>query len=255
MKAVNVYQAELREEYRKAYAKYKNKHEIWKAARDKIIRDNNLSSDEKERQIKLLGPEPEPPLSPVLIFSDPTIQAIVKQFRDHQPSLGLFSSEGAVVLNGYSLGSDNKTNAAGILSELWDGKGISNIRVGDGEAINAGCRLTAHLAAQAMVAAKFLNDAELRDQGIISRFLVVDPESTMGTRFYKELAKCHQKALAEFEQNLLKILRRKLPIKEKTRNELIPPVLAMSDETRLAWIEFHNEVERKLARCMRPRLQ
>jgi len=246
LKGVSVYQGELRETYRDEYAKYKNKIEIWESARKKIIANKTLSPMAKERQIDALGPEPELPMSPVMIFSDPTVQAIGRQLCEHRPSLGLFSSEGAVVLNGYSFGKEQKANAAGIYSQLWDGHGVDKIRVGDGEGINPGCRLTIHLAAQRKVATKFLNDEDLRDQGIISRFLVADPESTMGTRIYRKLDKHDQEALERFEQNLLKILRRPLPIKKETRNELEPAALVMSDETRLAWVTFHDEVERKL---------
>jgi len=247
LKAVYTYQNELREAYREEYTEFKNKHAIWNKARDTILADKGLAMATKEEDIKTLGPEPETPMSPVIIFSDPTIQAIVKKLCQDRPSLGLFSSEGAVFLGGYSMGGDGKMNAAGILCETWDGRGPSNIRVGEGETANPGCRLAMHLAAQRKIAQKFLGDDEFRDQGIISRFVVVDPESTMGSRAWKEPAPEDLAALATFESIILNILRRPLPIKEGTRNELVPAAFEIADDARELWVAFHDEVECALA--------
>ena len=247
LKAVRAYQNELRETYRIDFAEFKNKHAIWLKARDTIIADKGLALATKEEKIAALGLEPEPPISHLIVFSDPTIQAIVKQLCQHRPSLGVFSSEAAIFLSGYSMGGDGKLNAAGILCETWDGRGPSTLRAGDGETSNPGCRLAMHLAAQRNIAQKFLGDADLREQGTLSRFMVVDPESTMGTRFWKEPTPEDMRKLAKFDATILRILRRRLPIKEGTRNELVPTAFEIDDDARVLWVAFHDDVERALA--------
>ena len=95
------------------FQKQKNRYEIYKAERSKITaslkaKRRGISRQEAERQLKLLGPEPDLPPSTDRIVSEPTFEGLTKMFKEGQPLLGLFSDEGGQFLGGHSMNADNK---------------------------------------------------------------------------------------------------------------------------------------------------
>ena len=83
---------------------------------------------------------------------------------------------------------ERRLETAGIYSELWDGKPVKRLRALDGATVLCGQRLSMHALVQPDAAAQFLANSTLRDQGLLSRFLVAAPESIAGTRFYRDVA-------------------------------------------------------------------
>ena len=83
---------------------------------------------------------------------------------------------------------DARVRMSGALTNLWDGTPLSRVR-GNEAGVLAGRRLTVNLMAQPAVAALLLRDpvvAGSDGQGLVNRFLVAEPESTAGTRFFQE---------------------------------------------------------------------
>jgi hypothetical protein len=111
----------------------------------------------------------------------------------------------------------------------------------------AGRRVALHLQAQPDVATRFLGDRTLIDQGLLSRVLVSAPESTQGSRFFRKPGAGHNSAMADYYARIQSLLKRPMPLKEGTRNELSPRRLRLSSEVELMWIAFADEVEAKLA--------
>jgi Protein of unknown function (DUF3987) len=104
-----------------------------------------------------------------------------------------------------------------------------------------------HLMAQPLVALRVLGNALLIDQGLMSRCLVTWPESTAGSRLYKEVNLREDPDLIAYNQRIAEILTTKLPLAEGKQNELSPPQLTLSEEAKALWIKFHDAVEARLA--------
>jgi hypothetical protein len=215
------------------------------AAKKHVLTDKKRFSTKEHVQeaLKDLGPAPEPPLTSVLLASEPTFEALVKCFHGGQPSLGIFSAEGAQFVGGHAMSEDNRLKTSAALSSLWDGEPIRRNRAGDGSFALYGRRLSLHLMMQPGVAAEMLSSGDLLDQGFLSRCLLTFPTSTIGTRLYRDASPEDEAAIAKFAELLRGILRRDFPLAEDTRNELEPPSLAMDADARRIWIAHHDHVE------------
>ncbi|MEO0426182.1 MAG: YfjI family protein [Pseudomonadota bacterium] len=243
MAGVHDYQRELAEEARRERPSYENSKAIWDAQRSEIVGRSKKEPDAARADLEALGPEPEPPLSPRLIVTEPTFPALVKKLADSRPALGIFSDEGGAFVGGHAMSAENRLNTVAGLSDMWGGKPINRTRAGDGEATFFGRRLACHLMIQPVVAAALLSDPIARGQGFLGRFLIADPKSTIGTRLFRESASGSQAVVDSFSQKLRDILDRNLPLREHTRNELEPAVLELSSDARALLIKFYDAIE------------
>jgi hypothetical protein len=184
----------------------------------------------------------------MLTSTEPTFEGLCKQFPTHHPSLGIFNNEGGQFIGGHGMKEENKLKTATGLSALWDGEPIRRVRAGDGAAIFPGRRVTGHIMAQPNVASILFNDALLQGQGILSRFLVVAPESTAGTRIphvEKSETASHLKAYGDA---LLTIMRNAPVLKDGKLNELAPKPLPLSADATAEWRAFVGHVEQSIGR-------
>jgi hypothetical protein len=88
----------------------------------------------------------------------------------------------------------------------------------------------------------------LRDQGLLSRALIAAPASIAGSRLYRACNPEDQAAIAAYGAKLLRLLERRWPLKEATRNELEPRVLKIGDAAEKIWREFHDHIEQQSGR-------
>jgi Protein of unknown function (DUF3987) len=236
-------EAKLREQYGPARLDYENAKDAWDKAR-KFAMDSAKGDQAKIRAaLDRLGPPPTEPLLPRLTCGEPTIEGLVKVFAKGWPSLGIFSDEGGMFIGGHGMTPDAKLRTASTLSKLWDGTPIDRVRSGDGAAILPGRRLAMHLMVQPNVAALFLADGLLAEQGLLSRVLASSPESTIGARCWHEASADSDLAIKTYGGRLLDILEMPLPLVERKRNELTPREISLSTEARASWIAFHDHVE------------
>jgi hypothetical protein len=133
------------------------------------------------------------------------------------------------------------------LSAVWDGEPIRRVRTREGVTVLAGRRVAIHLMVQPDVAAIWIGDRFLIEQGFMSRVLVTAPEAASGTRMWKEPPGKSDAATKRYNARLLGILTRPLPLAAGTRNELAPRALPLSPEARRHWIGVHDDVEKRLA--------
>jgi hypothetical protein len=80
------------EESRKQWMAYQNKIDAWKAAR-KAAMGKKSDVATKQYALDALGPEPEQPMSSVMMVEEPTYEALVKILQD-RPFIGMMSDEG-----------------------------------------------------------------------------------------------------------------------------------------------------------------
>ena len=100
---------------------------------------------------------------------------------------------------------------------------------------------------QPEVAAAFLSEPILRDQGFLSRLLVAAPESLAGKRAWRETAADLEPAMKRYVAIILDLLKRPVPSTNEADNELTPPALDLSGDAKDAWIVFHDRIEAAMA--------
>jgi len=161
---------------------YLNDKAAWDSVRTGITKSKKDNRSAMKAALDLLGPEPPPPLVPLLTCAEPTHEGLIKPLAVGQPSLGIFASEGAQFIGGHGMSAEAKLRSAGGISILWDGGLVQRVRSGDGTTILGNKKVSMHLMAQPDVASQFLTNPILQDQGLLSRFLIVSPSETAKSR-------------------------------------------------------------------------
>jgi hypothetical protein len=238
--------AQLRQDYDAKFRTYQNALDVWTAEKQKILKSRKLDASTRKFELDALGAEPSRPKTPILTLQEPTLEGLTKHLKIGYPSIGLFSSEGGQFIGGHAMSDDAKRRSAAALNALWDDGRLERIRAAEDATILPGRRLSVFLQAQPDVAQSFLTDPVLRDIGLLARFLITQPDSTMGSRRFRELEPHHQIAIATYGAKMLALLRRDLPYDERG-DGLELPALLMTRAARAEWIDFANHVEELLA--------
>jgi len=247
MKGVRDYEAELRMNYDLEHSLWRDGHELWKSARNKIISNRKADNASKRVDLEALGPEPQAPLKPYIVASAPTIEGIVKHLPELQASLGIMSEEGGAMIGGHSMKAENRLATCASLSAMWDGSRIDRWRAGDGVEAYTGRRFSVHLLVQPIAAQELLSDPMANGQGLLARFLTCRPVSHIGSRVRMEQDAVAETQIARFAARTKALLSRDLPTVDGRRNELEPPILPLSIEARDVLMRFAREVERAQA--------
>lgn len=248
LKVIEDHEAKLKEQYSLDMESWQNEYAAWEKQRADILKNPEYSDkNTKKSALDLLGKNPEMPLTPLLICPEPTFEGLCRLMLTGQPSLGVFSSEGGQFIGGYGMNEENKIRTAAALSDIWDGKPIKRVRAKDGITILNGRRLCMHLMVQPNIAAGFLSDYALKDQGILSRVLLASPPTAVGTRFQHEIKPESTKALATYKTAINDILAMPLPTQSNSANELTPRVITLDDDTTRLCNEFSDHIEANIA--------
>ncbi len=191
--------------------------------------------------------EPQPPLNPIVITAEPTVEGMHKLLIGGTGVLGLFSDEGGAFVGGHAMSKEHQLKTVAGLSGLWDRGEADRVRAGDGAAKIYGKRLAMHLMLQPVVAERMLNDPVLIGQGFLARCLIAWPESTAGRRQYVAESLDADRAMIAYRARLREILKAPMSLAEGTRNELEPRVLLLTRDAKELWVAAHNEIERRQA--------
>ena len=203
--------------------------------------------DEKIAAIKAIGDQPEPPLFPNLLISEPTAEGMFKLFSGGQPSLGLFSDEGGLLIGGHAMQKETRLRTIATLSKLWDGRPLDRVRAGDGASVLYDRRLSLHLMMQPLVASELFTDPIYTDQGFLARVLCAWPESTAGNRRYVHADPTTDPAMQRYWSTLATLLNRVYPLRPETRNELQPRCIPLSAKAKAVWVAYADTIESQLA--------
>ncbi len=247
LQPVREQEARLRGVYESEQDAYRVDRQAYDAAKAKALGGGQQKGvAERKAALLELGPEPVPPLVPLLTVDEPTSQGLLKLLAVGQPSVGLFSAEGGLFIGGHALREDDRLQTAATLALAWDGEPLRRVRVSEEAMILPGRRLAFHLMVQAEIAGSFITDPQLSAQGLLARILITSPESTAGTRFWRDPKPESALALQRYNLRLENLLRQGIPLAPGKRNELKPRRLEFTDSARLTWISFSDEVERHI---------
>lgn len=223
-------------------------HKAWEAAKRGIEkRIETLSSKDQdyseaaEKMRELEANPPPVPLIPDLIMQDQTPEGMAKALKRY-PSICLLSSEAAVVLGGHGMGKDSASRNQGMMNDLWSGQPIKITRAMAESFSLHGRRLSAGLAVQQSVLSAFAKDGAARGIGFFARFLITQPDSTKGTRFYQ--APSEWRHLSAWRDRIHVLLN--TPLQIDPDNALQPELLQLHPDAKQLWIEGYNAIEREL---------
>ncbi len=243
---------ELMEAHNIELEKYKIDHLTYNESKKRILNEGKVRGQKKdiktfkqdsEANLKALGPEPSPPLNPMIICPEPTFEGLFLLLSIGQPSVGIFSDEGGQFVGGHAMNQDNKLKTVAGLSSAWDGTSIKRVRRGDGINILKGKRVAFHLMIQPEAAKIFFNDRTIIDQGLLSRFLISAPDTNAGGRYWKDPKKESDQDLLSYHRTIYNILKKPFPIHSNSLNSLNPKTLKMSKPARDRWIVFNDQIE------------
>jgi len=209
--------------------------------------EKGKDADAIRASLERLGAPPEPPLSPLLLVPEATLEGLHKLFQGGRPALGLFNDDAGDFLDGHAMNRDNRTKSAAGFSKLWDSGEFSRIRAGDGAAKFYGRRLAMHVMVQPVIAERVLGDDVLTGQGFLPRCLVAWPQSTIGTRTYHDGDLSRDPALLRYWSRMRDLLTAPPPLRHGTRNELEPRALVLAPDAKALWVKVHNAIEADMA--------
>ena len=246
-KSIRQWEKNIREELLPEVRTAQAKHQAWKITKNALLLKIKNTFKDKDRQmlektlIKLVESEPLVPLLPTLFFEDATQEALTEHLAHGWPSASLWSDEGGIVLSSQGLKA-NTTKFVTTLNGLWDGKSFSIHRKTSRSFTVSHRRLTLNIMVQPMILQQLLaRGAEIsRHSGFLARTLMACPESSMGTRYYKE-PPTSLGSLKAFWQRITDCLNLSLVL-DKDGCESIP-TLKFSPAAKKVWTSFFNGVE------------
>lgn len=235
------------QQYRLEDKAYGDQYAIYRKAYDGIVSDKKMTESEKRLALGQLT-EPHAPLIPRLKADNPTYQALLRMLRQGLPSMGLFSNEGGKFLGSYSMSKDAMQQTIGGLADLWDAKPIMyDVVKEDIQLPLYGRRLSIHLSVQPELGFKLLGNRLAQHMGLLSRFLIAYPTSTIGTRFHKPSELDQDPNVQQYNSQISALLNKYLPWDSEEPGALKPRILTMTRPARDMWWTFHCEIEQHMA--------
>ncbi|MDF2143139.1 YfjI family protein [Paenirhodobacter sp. CAU 1674] len=245
MAALRAYEREQALAQREEIAAWENAFALWKGERDRILNDAKKGKGEKRvaarADLEALGKAPSAPPGPERTLPAPSMQGLIRQYRENQPSSGLFSDEGGKFFGGFAMASENRLATLAALNDLWGGAPVRIGLGGEGVYTLYGRRLAVHLMVQPGVARAFMADPMAGDTGFLPRFLICEPPSNIGNRPQSQVRR-DDLALEAFGARLRAVLETSLPMAPETR-ELMPRLLPLSADARAMLSAFADHVE------------
>ncbi|WP_313489129.1 YfjI family protein [Stutzerimonas nitrititolerans] len=241
-----VHQQALLEAHAEEQRKYRDHRDAYQRARTDILERSKGDPGVLAAELTRLQ-EPMAPSLPFILAEEPTLEGLQKSLLRGRPSQGLFSDEGGQFFGGYASKPENILKSVAGLSKLWDGAPVTRLRAADGEsASRSGCRLSAHLMIQPVVAESVLGNPVMRGQGFLARFLIAWPQSLAGTRLYRSTDPNLDPRFVRYSERMTELLN--LEPRVDDRGNLAPPTLTMDSQSKSVWIKAHDEIEVALGR-------
>jgi hypothetical protein len=240
------YQRELIEAFKAEEREFIDRQDAYQRARSVILDRSKGNPESVAMELSKLQ-KPHVPPSPFVLAEEPTLEGLHKSLLYGHPSQGIFSDEGGQFFGGYVSKPENLLRSVAGLCRLWDGSPILRTRAAQGEsAARHGCRLSAHLMIQPIVATSVLSNSVMQGQGFLARFLIAWPQSLAGTRFYENADPNSDQRLKRYWQRMDHLLNLKPTIDES--GELTPKILPLEPQALPIWIAEHDDIEAQLGR-------
>jgi len=252
MQAVREWQSREIERLKPELDAFTSELDAWKSARAGLLdaikgaARNGESIDELETQLKAHDADrPEPVRVPRLIYADITTEQLIYLLAKQWPSAIESSSEAGTIFGSHGTNADNVMKYFAARNVLWDGgEYTTDRRTTDSVSAN-GVRLSASLSVQRQAFDVFneRTGGLARGMGTWARYLLCEPESTQGTRFYREPS-ANMPKRAAFHRRITQLLDKKISI--NPTGGIDTSLLKFSREGQAVWIEHYDAVEAEL---------
>jgi hypothetical protein len=191
---------------------------------------------------------PVEPIMPILFYEDNSPEALAQYIAAGWPTSSLWTDEGGLIIGGRGMGDDSMMRYLALLNRMWDGNPFERRRTTAKSFVVKGRRLTCSIMMQHVVLCRLLDASggASRGLGFLARFLPAWPESTMGSRFYRDI-NIDDHEMSSWDSRLKELLSLPLPT-EGENMALNPPVISLSGTAKREWIAFHDSVEKELGR-------
>lgn len=248
---IKQYEDWQRECMKPAVAEYEARQTAWEAAESgykDALRAATKKGESTERVEQSLGNhmlrKPLEPRIPKILRGDDTPEALAAALEAY-PLAAVISAEAGVIFGAHGMNADSVMRNLAQANAIWDGGSIKRGRTTQQSIDIEGMRVTMGLQVQPAVVENFMSKTGALAQGIgfFARFLLCQPESTQGYRFYKE-TQPGQPALVAFNQRAREIL--SFPVSIDPSGHLFTTTLQFSEEAKERWVEFYNDVESSL---------
>ena len=207
---------------------------IWERQKElKEKWDYFQTHDDEEISSAMEGKSP-----PKILFEDATIQGLAMEMEAGTKSVLLSSSEGGTIFGGIGMRGDALMGALAFLNKAWDAEPQSMTRKQAESTYRDYYRLSCVISTQPDSIKDWLskkNYGLAEGMGFLARFLICVPESTIGSRLYKQAPEKTPK-LDKFTETCL----RKLQHKEDLS---YPKILNLSSTAYKVWVEYFNSIE------------
>ena len=249
--AIREYERQQRELAEPELTKHTAAMAAWNAQREGLLTAIRAKAkagkptDVDRRTLHELEQEkPVPPRVPKLLLGDITPEALAFNLAKQWPSAGVISAEAGVVFGSHGMGKDSVTRNLALLNQLWSGEPLHVGRRTSESFTVDGARLSVSLQVQEGVLTDFFTRCGglARNSGFLARFLIAWPESTQGTRMYRESDAWP--ALNVFNARITEILNHEVAIDDS--GQLQPHPIELSLTAKQRWVEFHDTVEQEL---------
>jgi hypothetical protein len=230
--------------------------EAWKAERSGIldaIRQAKKSGKDdvvltlKRKLADHKKTEPQIPKSRDMFFEDSNPAALADQLANQDSKrASLSSAEALAVTGGNGMSKDNLQSFLALLNKLWGAEPVNMTRKVSRSSRVEDVRFSANLMMQGPVFSDLLNERGglARGCGMLARFLICNPTSTMGTRLYQD-PPSQMKSVEAFQRRIKELLA--LPLRFDEDGRLAPEPLAMEPQAKAIWTAYHDAVERRLS--------
>jgi putative DNA primase/helicase len=233
---------------------YKGRFDAWesehKGLQRRIEKDTKDGRDTTELKAKLekhATEEPERVRIPRLLFENTTTEALLLSMSDNWPVAALVSAEGGVVFGGYSMRPDSLMANLGLLNKAWDGARVAVDRATTKSYALDNPRLVINIAIQPEAVRQFIEKTKglARGSGFAARFLISYPESTAGSRIYREPS-ADWPCLTAFQKRIQELL--ELTVAPDANGPIARTAIAFSAEAKARWIAEYNAIEHSMGR-------
>ena len=251
MAPLKAWQRQRAQELKPEVDTYKGAHATWESEREGVrnaiktaAKKGPIPDNLRRRLDQLQASEPQAPRVPWLFLGDETQESLAWRLHAQWPSAGLVSSEAGVIFGGHAMGADKALGNLSLLNVLWDGGEHSVGRKTSQSFTLRGARLTCGLQVQEAALLGFIERVGplARGTGFFARFLIARPQSTQGTRIYREPGPMPR--LQAYCGRLRQMLEPPVPIADD--GTLSPTLVCLDADAKRAWIAFQDALELEL---------
>jgi len=229
---------------------FKSIEEAERANRDEyaktMIQFRNMQDGKSGKALQEFKEQVVLPSDPRTLYADATFERIAGDFVNGMPSAMWATDEGGRILGGHSMKSDTVAAVLGGLVKLFDIGRVERDRVGEfGNGIAHDRRFSIHMLAQEITVRSALNNQLLQGQGFFPRFLMAAAPSLAGTRLLSieklKASAYHHPAVQRYWGRCEELAHMESFVDPD--GAVKPPVIELTHEALLVWLEFYNRVE------------